>query len=130
MYALPDDFDFQLLSGCYLEMVCCGVHVTRLDFSRPQTAPGVTPYKISICVEAGLAYQVGEVQGRREFTNSSTIAPLLDLLLRDVVLVEKIELSTLQVSFSSGDKIVIEADCDGDFESYSIYLNSGEVIVV
>ncbi|CAD0261853.1 MULTISPECIES: hypothetical protein [Pseudomonas] len=130
MYTLPDDFDFLLLSGCYLEMVCFGVRVTRLDFSRPQIAPGVPPYKVSFCVEAGLTYQVGDVSGRREFTDSSTSAPLLDFLLKDVVLVEEVETATLQVSFSSGDRIVIEADCSGDYESYSIYLDSGDVIVV
>jgi len=130
MYTLPDDFDFLLLSGCYLEMVCYGAHLTRLDFSRPQIAPGVPPYKVSICVEAGLTYQVGDISGRRDFTDSSTSAPLLNFLLKDVVLVEKVEVSSLQVSFSSGDKIVIEADCGGDYESYSIYLNSGDVIVI
>jgi hypothetical protein len=56
--------------------------------------------------------------------------PLLEFLLKDVDLVEEVEVATLQVSFSTGDKVVIEADCDGDFESYSIYLDSGEVIVI
>ena len=130
MYKLPDDFDFLLLSGCYLEMVCYGAHLTKLDFSRPQIALGVPPYKVSICVEAGLTYQVGDISGRRDFTDSSTSAPLLDFLLKDVVLVEEVEASSLQVSFGSGDKIVIEADCGGDYESYSIYLDSGDVIVV
>lgn len=130
MYTLPDDFDFLLLSGCYLEMVCYGARLTKLDFSRPQIAPGSPPYKVSICVEAGLTYQVGGVSGRRDFTDSSTSAPLLDFLLKDVVLVEEVEVSSLQISFGSGDKIVIEADCGGDYESYSIYLDSGDVIVV
>lgn len=130
MYTLPDDCDFLLLSGRYLEMVCYGAHLTRLDFSRPQIAPGVPPYKVSICVEAGLTYQLGDMSGRRDFSDSSTSAPLLNLLLKDVVFVEKVEVSSLQVSFSSGDKIVIEADGGGDYESYSIYLNSGDVIVI
>lgn len=130
MYTLPDDFDFLLLSGCYLEMVCYGARLTKLDFSRPQIAPGAPPYKVSICVEAGLTYQVGDVSGRRDFTDSSTSAPLLDFLLKDVVFVEEVEVSSLQISFGSGDKIVIEADCGGDYESYSIYLDSGDVIVV
>jgi hypothetical protein len=130
MYTLPDDFDFQLLSGCYLEMVCFGVCVTRLDFSRPQIAPGIPPYKVSFCVEAGLTYQINNVSGRREFTDSSTSAPLLDFLLKDVVLVEKIEIATLQISFSSGDRIVVEADHCGEYESYTIYLDSGDVVVV
>lgn len=130
MYELPEDFDFLLLSECYLEMVCFGVRTTRLDFSRPQITPGVSPYKVSFCVEAGLNYHINGVSGSREFTDSSTSAPLLDFLLKDVVSVDKIESATLQISFSSEDKIVIEADRSKDYESYSIYLNSGDVIVV
>ncbi|MGN8259659.1 hypothetical protein ACLEJW_10025 [Pseudomonas sp. SMSB3] len=129
MYKLPDDFGFMLLSECYLEMICYGAHLTRLDFSRPQIAPGVPPYKVSICVKAGLTYQVGDISGKREFTDSSTSAPLLDLLLKEVVLVEEVEGASLQISFDSCDKIVIQADCGGDYESYSIYLDSGDVIV-
>jgi hypothetical protein len=130
MYTLPDDFDFLLLSGCYLEMVCYGPSVTRLDFSRPQVAIGLSPYKVSICVEAGLTYKINGFSGRREFTDSSTSTPLLDLLLKDVALVERVETDALQILFDSGDKILIEADCCGDYESYTIYLDSGEVIVV
>lgn len=130
MYALPDNFDFHFLSGCYLEMVCFGVRVTRLDFSRPQAAPGVPPYRVSFCVEAGLLYQIRGVLGAREFADSATSAPLLDLLLKDVVSVVKIESASLQVLFSSGEYILIEADCNNDYESYSIYLDSGDVVVV
>ncbi|WP_248807466.1 hypothetical protein [Pseudomonas sp. MWU13-2100] len=130
MYTLPTNFDFQLLSGCYLEMVCFGVHVTRLDFSRPQIAPGVPPYKVSFGVEGGLTYQVNGVSGRRKFESSATSAPLLDFLLKDVALVEEIEDATLQVYFGSGDRLVIEADHDSDYESYTIYLNSGDIVVV
>ncbi|GFM53515.1 hypothetical protein K5D38_21280 [Pseudomonas cichorii] len=130
MYTLPDDFDFRLLAGCYLEMVCFGVNVTRLDFSRPQAAPGIPPYKVSFCVEAGLMYQVNGVSGEREFTNSSTSAPLLDFLLKDVVSVEVVEIATLQILFSSDDKIVVVADPGTDYESYTIYLDSGDVVVV
>lgn len=130
MYELPEDFDFLLLSECYLEMVCFGVRITRLDFSRPQIAPGVSPYKVSFCIEAGLKYKINGVSGAREFTDSSTSAPLLDLLLKDVVSVDKIKGATLQISFSSGDMIVIEADSSEDYESYSIHLDSGDVIVI
>ncbi|GFM91469.1 MULTISPECIES: hypothetical protein [Pseudomonas syringae group] len=130
MYTLPDDFDFQLLSGCYLEMVCFGVGVTRLDFSRPQVAPGIPPYKVSFCIEAGLAYQLNGVPGRREFTDSSTSAPLLDFLLKDVVLVEAVGSATLQISFGSGDGVLVEADPCAEYESYTIYLDSGDVVVV
>lgn len=130
MYALPDDFNFNFLSGCYLEMVCFGVRVTRLDFSRPQVAPGVPPYKVSLCAEAGLSYQVGDVYGVRKFEDSGTSAPLLDFLLKDVLSVEKNEFSSLLIVFSSGDKILVEADFNSDYESYSIHLDSGDIIVI
>lgn len=130
MSTLSDDFDFSLLSGCYLEMVCFGVRVTRLDFSRPQTFAGVSPYKISFCVEAGLKYQIDDIVGQREFNDSSTSAPLLDFLLMDVESVEKVETDALQIKFSTGAKITIESDVSDGYESYSIYLDSGDIIVV
>ena len=130
MSTLPDDFDFSLLSGCYLEMVCFGVRVTRFDFSRPQTFAGVSPYKVSFCVEGGLKYQIEDLMGEREFNDSSTSAPLLDFLLMDVKSVEEIETDTLQITFCTGAKIIIESDAKNGYETYSIYLNSGDVIVV
>ena len=129
MFDLPDDFDLMLLSGCYLEMVCFGIHLTRLDFARPQLAPGVARYKVSFCIEGGLTYSVTDVGGRRDFSDSFSSAPLLDFLLKDVVSVEELESSTLKILFDSGDFIVIEGDNDG-FESYSIALNSGDIVVV
>lgn len=130
MSMLSDDFDFLLLSGCYLEMISFGVRITKLDFSRPQTFPGISPYKVSFCVEAGLKYRIGSVIGRRDFADSSTSAPLLDFLLMDVQSVEEINPATLQITFCTGDTIVVEPDDTGDYESYSIYLNSGDVIVI
>ncbi|RZI17813.1 MULTISPECIES: hypothetical protein [Pseudomonas] len=127
---LADDFDFLLLSGCYLEMISFGVRITKLAFSRPQTFPGISPYKVSFCVEAGLKYRIGSVIGRRDFADSSTSAPLLDFLLMDVQSVEEINPATLQITFCTGDTIVVEPDDTGDYESYSIYLNSGDVIVI
>ncbi|MFL1493335.1 hypothetical protein [Pseudomonas antarctica] len=130
MSMLSDDFDFLLLSGCYLEMISFGVRMTRLAFSRPQTFPRVFPYKVSICVEAGLKYRIGNVVGQRNFADSSTSAPLLDLLLMDVQSVEEVKPATLQITFCTGDKILVEPDDTGDYESYSIYLDSGDVIVI
>jgi hypothetical protein len=130
MYALPDDFDFLLLSECYLEMVSFGVALTKLDFARPQVAPGVPPYKVSFCIEGGLRYRVGNVIGRREFSDSYTSAPLLDFLLQDVGRVGCVEGAALEIEFQSGDMIVIEAESGEEYEAYSIYLNSGEVVVV
>lgn len=130
MYALPDDFDFLLLSECYLEMVSFGVTITKLDFARPQAAPGVPPYKVSFCVEGGLAYNVGGILGRREFSDSYTSAPLLDFLLQDVVSVKEVEGAGLEIMFHSGDTINIEVDSESGYEAYSIYLDSGDIVVV
>ncbi|MFC5472332.1 hypothetical protein [Paraherbaspirillum soli] len=130
MYILPDDFDVQLLSGCYLEMICFGPSVTKLDFSRPQTTPGLAPYKVSFCVEAGLSYQLGGTSGRREFSDPATCASLISFLLKDVMSVTRVGSASLELSFGDVGNIMIEADCDAEFESYSIYLNSGDVIFV
>jgi hypothetical protein len=130
MYALPEDFDTELLSGCYLEMVCFGPSITKLDFSRPQMVPGKPAYKVSICVEAGLSYQVGEVFGTRKFADPVTCAPLIGFLLKDVVAVRRIKNASFEVVFDDSSKIMVEADTEADFESYSIYLDSGDVIVV
>ncbi len=129
MYKFPADFDLSFLSECYLERVCFGIRVTRLDFSRPQVAPGLAPYKVSLSVEAGLEYEVKGVIGRREFSESATSAPLLDLLLKDVDSVERRQNSTLAIFFKSGESIVVEESVDG-YEAYTIYLDSGEIIVV
>ncbi|QTH15027.1 hypothetical protein [Pseudomonas corrugata] len=130
MYSLPTGFDFLLLSGCYLEMVCFGARMTKLEFSRPQISAGISPYRVSFCVEGGLRYKVNGVLGQREFIDSSTSAPLLDCLLQDVLSVKEVEAATLQILFSSGDNIVVEPDNDSGYEAYSIYLDSGDVVVV
>ncbi|WP_260959801.1 hypothetical protein [Pseudomonas citri] len=129
MYALPDDFDFLLLSECYLEMVSFGVAITKLDFARPQAAPGVPSYKVSFCIEGGLTYKVGGILGRREFSDSYTSAPLLDFLLQDVVSVREIKGLGLEIIFHSGDTIVAEGDGESGYEAYSICLDSGDVVV-
>lgn len=130
MHALPDDFDLQLLSGCYLEMIGFGPSITKLDFSRPQRAPGATPYKVSFCVEAGLSYRLAETSGMRKFSDPATCAPLIGLLLQDVTAVTRVGSSSLELAFGEVGVITIEADGDAEFESYSIYLNTGDVIVV
>lgn len=67
MYALPDDFDSQLLAGCYLEMVCFGVSTTKLNFSRPQAGPGSSPYRIVFSVETKLSYRLKNFCGVMDF---------------------------------------------------------------
>lgn len=130
MYELPSNFDLHLLKNCYLEMICFGPCVTKLDFSRPLDGPGATAYKVSFCVEGNLSYRSEGISWTRDFSDVSSCAPLLKFLLQEVKSVVRIGSSTLELSFKEGDAIVIEADCDADFESYSIYLNSGEIVVV
>lgn len=130
MYTLPEDFDSQLLFGCYLEKVCFGVCVTELIFARPQVFPGREAYRVSFCVESGLLYRLGGSSGERDFSKSSTSAPLLDFLLKDVVLVEREEGASLKIIFEGGDFILVEGNVDSDYESYSIVLDSGEILVV
>lgn len=129
MGALPTDFDMCFLSGCYLEMVCFGVGLTRFEFSRPQTSPGEVVYRVSICSEGELSYKVNGCEGVRNFSDSTTSAPLLDFLIRDVVSVEQMGLASLKISFSCDEFIVFEGS-DNGFESFSIYENSNEIVVV
>ena len=129
MYELPNDFDEQLLSGCYLEMVSFGPAITKLDFSRPQLAPNKT-YKVTFCVEGELSFSKGGETGKREFSDPASCVPLIDFLLKDVVAVTRVGCASLRLSFGQEGDIFIEANDMAEFESYSIYLNTGEVIVV
>jgi hypothetical protein len=54
----------------------------------------------------------------------------LDFLLQDVDRVGCVEGAALEIEFQSGGVIVIEAEGGEEYEAYSIYLNSGEVVVV
>lgn len=130
MYKLPINFDLDFLSGCYLEMVSFGSRITRLEFSRPQNSIGGEYYKIVICVEGNISYQVGELRGVRDYTDATSCSPLIDFILQNVVSVEQLGLSSLKIILESSDFIMIEADGDSEFESYTIELNSGELIVV
>lgn len=130
MYALPNNFDLQLLSGCYLEMVSFGPSVTKLDFARAQSGPGQSVYKVVFCIESKLSYQLNETSGSRDYSDTTTCAPLIGLLLENVVSVAVIDGVSIRINFNEGRSLMIEGDVDAEFESYSIYLNSGELIVV
>lgn len=56
--------------------------------------------------------------------------PLIVLLLQDVTTVSRFGKASLEIEFGSAGMLVIEAEDDVEFESYSIYLDSGDVIVV
>lgn len=129
MYSLPEDFDYKFLSGCYLETICFGAQITTLNFKRPQKALGDT-YGVSLGVEGGLLCGLGGVTIRRQFSDSRTSSALLDLILEDVDDVERYGSSGLKVVFASGSYLVVEAGMDDEFESYSIYLDTGEIIVI
>ncbi|ODC03034.1 hypothetical protein BFW38_05210 [Terasakiispira papahanaumokuakeensis] len=130
MYKLPENFDLNFLLGCFLEMVCFGPNMTRLEFTRPEKSIGEEPYRVVICVEGPLYYQIKAQRVARNHSDSSTCAPLIDFVLHNVALVEQIGLSSLKILFDNSNYIEFIADEDAEFESYSIYLNSGEVIVV
>jgi hypothetical protein len=129
MYKLPSDFDEQLLSGCYLEMVSFGPAIIKLDFARPQHSAG-KPYKVTFCVEGGLTFSRGGETGKRELSDPASCVPLIGFLLQDVLDVTQFGCASLQLSFGEEGQIFIEASELAEFESYSIYLSTGEVIVV
>jgi hypothetical protein len=111
-------------------MVSFGSSIRKLDFSRLQAGLGQPAYKVALCVETKLSYHLKELSVTRDFSDPVTCAPLIGLLLRDVCSVSKIGDASLEIDFGDRGRLVIEADADAESESYSIYLNSSEVIVV
>ncbi|WP_146171983.1 hypothetical protein [Pseudoduganella armeniaca] len=121
--------DFNVLSHCYLEMISFGPATTRFDFSRPQKSPGDAKYNVTLCVEGKLSYGVGESKGQRVFDDPATCAPLISLLLCDVTRLAKVGDASLRIEFSE-DWIQADVDPDAEFESYSLYLSSGDIFIV
>ncbi|MCG8295300.1 hypothetical protein [Pseudomonas entomophila] len=130
MYKLPEDFDFELLSGCYLETICFGAQVTILNFKRPQHAPGIRAYTVSFAVEGGLAFNIGGHNGNRDFGDPYSSAALLNLILSDVSGVTVSEISNLKINFGTDGCLTIMSSDSDEFESCTIYLNNGEVVVI
>jgi hypothetical protein len=129
MYILPADFDFEMLSNCYLEMICFGPNVTRLDFSRAGTEPG-NPYRVSCVLEGVFSFICNGVVGERDLNSPISIAPLLSLLMRDVDKMVQTGPASLRIDFVPDGSIMFEGDRTADFESYTIYPNVGDPIVV
>ena len=130
MYTLPDDFDLGLLSGCYLEMISFGPSVTRLDFSRPQLSPDQPKYRVAFAIEGALRYRINNKIGSRSFSDASSCAPLIELILHDVTGVTKTGTASLEIKFGDIGMVEVDGEPDSEFESYSIHLNSGEIIAV
>lgn len=129
MYELPSNFDFDVLNGCYLEMVSFGPSLTKLEFARPQNVPGEA-YNVVFCVESKLSFSRNGVSGSRIFSDPDSCAPLISFLLSDVVNVSKIGVAGLRIDFEGNDYIEIEVDDESEFESYSIFLDNGDIVVV
>jgi hypothetical protein len=125
MYQLPEDFDFELLSNCYLDMVCFGPSTARLEFSRVGS-----PYGVSIVLEGRFTFASNGVVGERDLGSSMSIAPLLDLLTRDVASLIKVGPASLRINFLPNGSVNLDGDSSAGFESYTIYPNVGDPIVV
>ncbi|GGZ11092.1 hypothetical protein ACFFTM_23715 [Pseudoduganella plicata] len=130
MYTLPDNFNYELLSGCYLEMISFGASITKLDFARPQLSPGEPTYRVAFGIEGPLRYRIHNKIGSREFSDASSCSPLIELLLHDVTEVAKTGAASLAIKFGDIGMVEVDGEFDSEFESYSIYLASGEVVVV
>jgi hypothetical protein len=130
MQGIPEDFDFNFLVGCYLETVCFGISTITLNFSRPQKSIGVEPYKVSISIWAGLSYQSNNTYGVCDYNDWVSCCPVLNFLLYDVDFVSLIDESTINIIFDKENKITISGDYSDGYESYSISLDSGEIIVI
>jgi hypothetical protein len=125
MYQLPENFDLELLSNCYLEMVCFGPSIVKLEFSRVGT-----PYRVSFVLEGKFSFTCDDIVGERDLNSSISVAPLLDLLMRDVARLIKVGPASLRIDFSPNGSVNLDGDSSSDFESYTIYPSVGDPIVV
>lgn len=129
MYPLPDDFDLNLLSGCYLETVCFGASSTVLNFSRARSIRE-KPYRVSFAVEGPLSVCVNGATSYRDFSAPSTAGGLVALVLQDVARLEKLGASDLKVTFSTGDSLMMDGSANDAYEQYTVYLDDGDILVV
>lgn len=130
LYTLPEDFSVDFLAGCYLDMVGFGPYITKLDFVRAQAMPGERIYKVTFCVESILRYNLNGISGYRDFSHPETCGPLVGALLRDVSEVLRCGDAGIEIRLGGVGNITIDADKTAEFESYSIYLPSGDIVVV
>lgn len=127
MYDLPPDFDCQLLSGCFLEMVCFGPLATNLHFARPST-PGKS-YDVTFGVQGTISFGTAGSTGSRDLKDPGSCAPLIGLLMSDVSSVSRSEQASLRISFVDGSHILIHGE-NREFECYTIWLPDREMIIV
>jgi hypothetical protein len=129
MYELPGDFDESVLLGSYLEMVCIGPYATNLHFSKPQITPGKS-YSITICIKGSISIMGDGSSSFGIAENPKSMAPLVDLLMRDIASVQRIGKASLQISFKPDGYVILDGDGSPDFESYSIQFPGGDIVVV
>lgn len=129
MYQLPVDFDFEMLSGCYLDMIGFGPNITKLDFSR-LGGGSANPYRVTCVLEGAFSFICDGVPGTRDLDHPISIAPLLGLLMRDVVNVVQTGPASVRIDFAPNGSVMLNGDDPSDFESYTIYPNAGDPIVV
>lgn len=127
---MPEDLSVDFLAGCYLEKVSFGPYITKLDFVRAAAMPGEKIYKVTFCVESILRYNLNGISGYRDFSVPESCGPLVSILLRDVTEVSRCGDAGIEIQLGSAGSITIEADKTAEFESYSIYLPSGDIVVV
>jgi hypothetical protein len=129
MYTLPDDFNEQIFLGCYLEMICFGSNVTKFHFSKPQTASNAA-FEITVVSESAISFGYDDRISTGYANDSLSIAPVLALLMRDVTNVIRSGRASLQISFEPDGYLTLDGDTSPDFEAYTIYVPSGEIIVI
>jgi hypothetical protein len=129
MYSLPSNFDVEIFSRCYLEMISFGPCITKLDFCRPQQGPG-KPYRVTCVLEGPFQFMCNGVVGTRDLEHPESIAPLLGLMMRDVKSIKTIGNSSLTIAFEPEGHVILDGDNSSEFEAYTIYPATGKAIVV
>jgi hypothetical protein len=129
MYALDVNFDENLFVGCYLDMVCIGAYTTCLDFSRAQTSPGVS-FRIRVCLKDRVSFTYDGATYIGDAENCHSMTPLVGLLMRDVVKVQRIGTASLLIVFDRDGYLTLEGEESSRFESYTIHIPGGDIVVV
>lgn len=129
MYKLPEDFDLAILSDCYLDMVSFGPFMTQLHFTRPMKSIGQS-YAVSFLVESELSYCLDGSSGHRDFLLPETGAPLIGALKKNVTELSKYGSESLKIDFGDYGFLIVDGDKNPGFEAYSIFLPSGDLLIV
>lgn len=129
MYELPVDFDEAILIGCYLEMVCIGPYVTNLIISKPQLSFGCSR-SITVSVKGPISF----VCDRHSYVGNPeeprSMVALVDLLMKEIVKVQRIGKASLQIFFESEGHVTLEGENSPQFEVYSIQIPGNDIVIV